>query len=234
MKIVKLLAVMVVGALLYQGGRALLESPALRLKHFDVEGNTESRVSTRQVVRASGVEVGDQLVAISTEQVAARLQKLPWVQEARVERILPSTLRISISERMPDLVVETGQGRFLVDRDGLVLQEGSAPLIVLRDLPLNAVVPGVRIGTPEFTSAARILHSLPSDVASRVASVSAPSIDQIRIETRGGPVIYYGAAEQMEEKNYAAETLLKTGSQQAAGIAVIDVRVPSRPSTRAG
>lgn len=232
MKIVKLLAVMLLGALLYQGGRTALRSEALELKEFEVEGNTETRVSTGQLVRATGVSPGERLVGISTEKVASRLEKLPWIQQARVERILPSTLRISVKEREPAMVVETGQGPFLVDGDGLVLQQGSDSLPVLRDLPLQALDPGSTITTSEFTHASEILSSLPPDIAAEVSAVSASSIDQIQIETRAGPLIYYGAAEQIPEKNFALQALIEKIPSASRGSTVVDVRVPSRPSTR--
>ncbi len=232
MKVLRMVALLIVGALLYQGGQALLRSRSLQLAKFEVVGNSEARVSTDQLIRATGVDVGDQLVGISTHKVAGRLQKLPWVEKARVERILPSTLRISVQERKPSLVAQTDQGPYLVDEHGLVLQQGSGKLVELLDLPLNELVPGSRITTPEFTHAARILRSLPPGIRTSVSSVRAPSIDQIQIETEAGPVIYYGAAEDIPEKNYAAETLLRR-TAGAVNSGVIDVRVPSRPTTRA-
>ena len=232
MKVVKLLAVMVLGALLYQGGQALARSPALRLSSFQVEGNSEARVSTGQIVAATGVQVGDQLVGISTKRVAERLEKLAWIGGARVERILPSTLRITVEERRPWVVVQTDDGPYMVDREGRVLQQGSAKLVVVRAMPLGPLTPGAKITTAEFAHVSRILPALPHGVRSAVSGVRAPSIDQIEIETRGGPVISYGAAELLEAKNFAAETLLSKAKSGTPNVGVIDVRVPSRPATR--
>lgn len=233
MKVVKLLALVVVAALLYQGAQEVAASRSLRLEHFEVMGNTEDRVSTDQVVEASGVRVGDQLVAISTAEVSGRIERLPWVERARVERILPSTLRISIDEREPAFVVDAAQGRFLVDEQGLVLQQGTDQLVVLTGLPLTSLAAGTRIETPEFDHASRILEALPPELGSRVMALRAPSIDQIQFEIDGGPLIYYGAAEEIELKNHAVMTLMANAEDPAAAGGVIDVRVPSRPSTRA-
>ncbi|HYN99107.1 MAG TPA: FtsQ-type POTRA domain-containing protein, partial [Actinomycetota bacterium] len=101
MKAAKVLVLLLVGALLYQGAQAILRSRSLQLDKFEVEGNTEARISTEAVVEATQVQIGDHLLAVSTEQVAGRLEELPWVADAKVERILPSTLRISIDEREP-------------------------------------------------------------------------------------------------------------------------------------
>lgn len=232
MNVLKLLALLAVGALLFKGGEMMMQSRSLQLETFEVEGNTEGRVSSSQIIRATGVHPGQQLVGISTGEVARRLEKLPWVRQARVERILPSTLRIAVEERTPSLVIQTSQGPYLVDGSGLVLQQGSEKLVSLEDVPVDQLAPGARISTPEFVHAARILGSLPQQIRSTVASVRAPTIDQIQIETAGGTVIYYGAAEQIDEKNFAAQTLLDRNSAGSASAGIIDVRVPSRPATR--
>lgn len=233
MKLVRILALLLVGALLYQGGRTVERSRSLQLDKFQVEGNSEARISTDAVVEATGAKVGDHLLGISTEEVSERVELMPWVAKAKVERILPSTLRISVDEREPSFVVQTGQGSLLVDAGGLVLQPGSEELVKMVDLPLSLLSPGGRISTPEFTHASRILRSLPPGIRSTVSLIRAPSIDQIQIETVGGPTIYYGAAEQMEEKNFAAEAILERIQADSSRPGVVDVRVPSRPVTRA-
>ncbi|CAN5876590.1 hypothetical protein BH23ACT12_BH23ACT12_11540 [soil metagenome] len=233
MKLIRILALLLVGALIYQGGRAVVRSRSLQLDEFEVEGNTESRISTDEVVEATGVRLGDHLLGVSTAKVSERVENLPWVAEAKVERILPSTLRISLDEREPSFVVQSGQGPLLVDSRGLILQPGSEKLVNVLDLPLGPVTPGGRITAPEFAHAARIMRSLPADIRSGVSSIRAPSIDQIQIEIGGGPIIYYGAAEQMEEKNFAAQAILERINGESGRPGVIDVRVPSRPVTRA-
>jgi cell division protein FtsQ len=231
-KVLRLLVLMAVGAVLYQGGQAAYRSETLKLERFEVEGNTESRVSTDQIVRATGERVGQHLLGVSTSRVALRLQRLPWIAEARVERILPSTLKISVQERKASMVVLTGGGPYLVDSGGLVLQQGSENLVQLTELPLDQVSPGARISTPEFVHAARIFRSLPTDLRVKVTAIRAPSIDQIQIETGNGPLIFYGAAELISEKNFAAQTLFTGAGSGGANVGVIDVRVPSRPATR--
>ncbi len=232
MKLLKILALLLVGAMIYQGVQAVARSRSLQLDKFEVEGNTEARISTESVIAATGAQLGDQLLGISTQKVSGELEKLPWVAEASVERILPSTLRISIDEREPSFVIQTGQGPFLADGRGLVLQEGSEELVNVVEMPLRPIRPGTRITTSEFVHASRILRSLPADIRSRVTSIRAPSIDQIQIETGTGPLIFYGAAEKVDEKNFAVETLLERTKAASPKVAVIDVRVPARPVTR--
>jgi cell division septal protein FtsQ len=86
MKVAKVLALLLVGAVLYQGVQAVMRSRSLQLDKFEVEGNTEARISTETVIEATGAEAGDQLLGISTQKVSEELEKLPWVAEASVGR----------------------------------------------------------------------------------------------------------------------------------------------------
>lgn len=230
MKGLRLVALLILGAVLYQGGQAILRSPALQLKEFEVRGN--DRVSTEELVGATGIEIGDHLIGISTDRVSQRLKELPWVAEVRVERILPSSLKLTVEEREPALMVRAGPASYLTDSDGLVLQEGEGDLVQIVLPATTSAVAGTSIDSVEFVHATRILDSLPESIRSKVVLIEAPAIDQIQIETAGGPAIYYGAAEQLNEKNFAVESLLDGNGLGATGNLVLDVRVPSRPVTR--
>jgi cell division protein FtsQ len=228
LKAVRLLVVMALGALLYRGGVAAYESAPFELEAVEVEGNSGRRVTDEQIVSTAGVPEGAKLLRISTGDVVRRVSRIPWIERVRVERLLPSKLRISIVERRPDLLVMTAQGPFLVGLDGLVLQQGTESLTELWDTPLGPLQAGERITSPEFLNAAAVYRSLPAPIRRSVAVISAPTIDQTSLRTVGGPSIFYGAAEQVEEKNFALQSLY-AGSQAGA---TIDVRVPSRPAVR--
>lgn len=230
MKGLSLVALLVLGALLFRGGQAVLESPALRLKDFEVRGN--GRVTTEELVGATGVEVGDHLLAVSTGEVSERLMQLPWIAGARVERILPSSLKLTVEEREPSMVVEAGQVSYLADSKGRILQEGTEDLLRI-SLPTGvAVTTGSDIDSVEFVHATRIFRSLPAAIRRRIVSIDAPSIDTIQLETTGGHLIYYGAGERLEEKNLAVQSLFDPAPGPGERNRIIDVRVPSHPVTR--
>ena len=228
MRAFRLILIMALGVLLYRGAVAAYESAPLELRVFEVEGNSGRRITDDQIVAAAGVPRGAKLLRVSTRKVVRRVSEIPWVAEARVERLLPSKLRISVVERRPELVVETGQGPYLVDPEGLVLQQGSEDLVTVSDLPLGELRAGERLTSREFLNAAAIYKSLPRRIRESVSVISAPTIDQTVIRTAGGPSIFYGAAEQIDDKNFALESLYQ-GTNPGS---VIDIRVPSRPAVR--
>lgn len=220
---------MAVGALAYQGGVTAYQSAPLELKTFVVKGNSGVRVSDEQIIMVSGVDPGTKLLKVPIDQVEANISAVPWISEVRVDRLLPSTLQIRVSERRARMQVVTESGPFLVDGQGKVLQRGNENMVEILDLPVGALAPGDTLESVEFHQAAAILNSLPRNLRATIRSVRAPTIDRITLQLEAGPTIFYGAAEQTEEKNFALESLMLNKGANVPG-ATIDVRVPSRPS----
>ena len=87
-------------------------------------------------VRVSGVErMNEQLVyervlaeqdrpmpLVDLEDVRARLLELPWVEDARVSRQLPDTLKVDIVERVPHAVLRKPDRLVLIDPRGNELE----------------------------------------------------------------------------------------------------------------
>jgi len=75
-----------------------------------------------------GVEVGQPILALDPDAAKARLEQLPWVDRASVERLLPDRVEVRLIERQP-LALWQRDGRFdLIDRGGSVIaQEERAP-----------------------------------------------------------------------------------------------------------
>jgi cell division protein FtsQ len=234
LKALQLLAAMAVGALLYRGVTAVHRLEPLELKTVEVVGNEGGRVTRRELIDRAGLRRGQSLLDISTAEVQRRIRSLPWIAEVRAERILPSRVRIEVRERRPAMVVMTGAGPYLVDRTGVVLQRGTDALVKVVDLPANAgLAPGRGVSVPEFEHALSIFNELPAEIRWSVRIIRAGSVDGITIETSNGVSIFYGAAEKLDEKNYAAESLLAAPIAPGTKGRVIDVRVPARPSMRA-
>ncbi|MGH2688396.1 MAG: cell division protein FtsQ/DivIB [Actinomycetota bacterium] len=240
MKPLRVVAAAAAGAALTLGGVAVWDSPVLDLRTVEVGGNT--RVEARDVVVASRLSDDDHLLRISTAGVASSVRESPWVSDARVERILPSTVRITVVERSPASVVPVGTASWFVDREGVVLEQvpagTTAPsfegdrLPVVADLPVEAVLPGERLAPPQYRQALTVLHSLPAAVRERVTVVRAPTPDGFTLELSDGPEILFGSAEALRDKVFAVRALMEKAAADGLDLASIDVRVPTRPAAR--
>lgn len=105
----------------------------LVLRTVHVTGNLEAHAG--EVIAAARMDTGSALFGIDTALIADRVQRIPWVKQARVTRLPPSTLSIRIEERVPVVLVidRHGDPSAYLDADGYVM-----PITELStfDLPL--------------------------------------------------------------------------------------------------
>jgi len=83
----------------------------------------EGRVKTPrdQLLSALGVNRGDAIFAIDLAAARHRIETIPWVRTAAVERRLPGQIHLVITERAPIALWQSKGRYFLVDRDGQIV-----------------------------------------------------------------------------------------------------------------
>lgn len=91
----------------------------LALENVDVVGR--QRQSAASILAALGVRRGMPMLEIDLAAAQARLQALPWIRGADVERQLPDTLFIRLTEREPFAFWQRNGTLSLIDRDGTVI-----------------------------------------------------------------------------------------------------------------
>ncbi|HVL63670.1 MAG TPA: FtsQ-type POTRA domain-containing protein [Actinomycetota bacterium] len=221
--------------LLAAGGVALLAwgvfwSPLLHVNDIRVTGARNTPIE--EVVASAGVREAQNLLLLSTDAVARRVERLPWVRSVEVTRMLPGTVRIAVVERRPALVLSLGAARWTLDARGRVLAPGEAEpgLPVLAGVGVGTVEPGVRLQTVEAVEALRVLRSLPRRLRAEVAGVFAPTLERITLKLTDGVIVRYGAAEDMGSKNAVLAAVLRRIRADGEVPAVVDVRVPTSPA----
>ena len=223
---------MAVGAGLFWAGTTAWNSQALHLEQVRVVGSDRSKISDAEIVLAGGLIKGRHLLKISTAKAEAGIEKIPWVARASIRRVLPSTVEVSITNRVPALVVVFAGQSFIADAGGTVIARGEAGLPRVTDLPGPPPGPGSRVNGLAFQHSRRILDALEAPLKSRLAALRAPSVERITLILDGGTEILYGAAERQHEKNFAIKTLLEKHGAAGQAVAVLDVRVPTRAAVR--
>jgi len=192
----------------------LLSSPWLVVDRVLVQG--QQRLSTDQVLAAAQVVPGTPLARVDTDAVAARVRALGPVAGVKVSRAWPGTLRVTVVERIPLVAVPQGAQFLLLDREGVVLaRESRAPSGVVR---LVVAHPG-----PEdraTAAALTVLEALPKGLRTLVASVRAPSAEQVTLVLKDRRVVIWGGPADGEAKAAVLVPLLKMKGQ------VFDVTSP--------
>lgn len=98
----------------------------------------------KQLQAALGVAIGDPILTARPEEIAARLETLPSVKSARVERRFPGTLVVALEERQPFAIWQVEKKMQVIDREGIVItgeaieRHAELPLIVGADANLRA------------------------------------------------------------------------------------------------
>jgi cell division protein FtsQ len=101
--------------------RLLNASAGLGLAVANVEVEGRQRASREVILSALEVERGMPILTFDPAEAKRRLERVPWVRSASVERRLPDTIRIRIAEREP-LALWQRQGKLvLIDHEGVVV-----------------------------------------------------------------------------------------------------------------
>jgi cell division protein FtsQ len=103
-------------------GRFLLYSPQVLLLKPDQIELTGNHMVTREAVLQPFVRDRNRSVLrIPLDTRRSQLEQLPWVESARVQRILPNHIRVELAERTPIAFLRNGAELALIDAHGVIL-----------------------------------------------------------------------------------------------------------------
>lgn len=194
-----------------------------------VEGDV--RLDVEAVIAASEVSIGDSVARVRPRRVEARVEALTLVRSVDVSRRDLRHVVIRVVEREPVYSVVHRRSSVLVDREGVVIDEGSDPRLPTVRLSTAPPGPGGLVAShAALANAHRVWTGLSGPLRSRVIELRAPDEDGLEIVLDEGPVVRFGRAEMMEEKVRAMGAILDdvAGSE----VTLIDVRVPGFPVIR--
>jgi hypothetical protein len=156
--------------------RLVYENRAFAIQQILV--HTDGVISPDQLRRWAGVKTGENIFALDLQRVKRDLEMVPLISFVSVERILPRTLRLRVSEREPvaqvSVLRNSGQdavvvSTFHLDPDGFVmlpldprqrvrpLGQAAEPLPVLTGVGLHELQPGRRLDSPQVQAAMRLI-----------------------------------------------------------------------------
>lgn len=94
----------------------VVSSPSWDVQTIEVKGNAWSKQP--DLVQHAELMRGVNIFDVDLANAAQRLESHPWVKTATVERDLPDTLKITITEHEPVALIVDDQGMALVDAQG--------------------------------------------------------------------------------------------------------------------
>ena len=200
----------------------LWASPLLAVRTVQVDGAVS--LTADEVREAAGVRTGTPLLRVDVHAARSRVARLPQVASVQVTRGWPSSVVITVTERVALAVVESDGQRFLVDDEGVLFDTitGDPPRGVV---PLDVRHPAE--GDRATAAGLAALASLPREVRSDVVSASATTAEDVTFALTDGTTVLWGDGGDSAAKGRVLGALL---DQLAAGTlepaTTIDVSVP--------
>jgi cell division protein FtsQ len=187
---------------------ALYDSSLFAVRSVTVTGTR--LVPESEVLAVAGVRPGTLLIRVSTARVAARVLTITQVQGVQVTKTWPDRVVIAVRERTSALAVALSGGGFdLIDADGVIVQSAATRPAGLPLFTTTAAASSLR-GDPDVAAAAAVLGELPASLRSSVASVIAPSPDQVTLSLGSGVTILWGGAGDPAAKARELAILMQT------------------------
>ncbi|MBI3516872.1 MAG: FtsQ-type POTRA domain-containing protein [Proteobacteria bacterium] len=205
------------------GSLAATGALGLKVRQILVEGR--SRVPAPTVMATLGVHRGMPILGVGVGDVRQRLETIPWVESALVERRLPDTIFVRLTERQP-LALWQHNGRFsVIDAKGAVVQDevgefAHLPIVVGDDAPVHA-------------EALLLLLATEPDLQKRVTAA-------VRVgDRRWNLKLDNGIDVRLPEEDAASAwsrlaTLERDNKLLSRDVVAIDLRLPDRLIVRVG
>ncbi len=191
---------------------------SVALERLTVEGRNRT---TRAELRAAlQIKKGDNLLAADPWAIKKRLEALPWIRSATVDRRYPNSMHVTLIERTPIARFRGASGTVLVDEAGALINV--APEKEHENLILIA-----GDGAPKAAAALLKLLEGEPDLSRRIVSAT-------RFGDRRWDLAFEGGAVLRLPDGYAKAALAKFGeferqlSLLARGAVTYDMRLPDR------
>ncbi len=198
----RVIAVVLLIGVLVVGTWVVAFSPVLGAKRVLVRG--AHVLSAAQVRAAAAVRPGAPLVRLDAGAVADRVDALPQVASAHVRVSYPSTVVITITERVAVGYLTAGGSAILVDKSGAQFRTvAAAP----RGLPRFDIPSGAR-AVAAGQAVATVAAALTPALLAKLKSIKAGGPQAISLLLADGRTVRWGSADRSADKARVLPALL--------------------------
>jgi len=229
------------------------ENAEFAIQRVDVQ--TDGVIAPDQLRRWAGAKIGANLIALDLAAVKRNLELVSAIDSVSIERVLPCTLKIRVTERDPVAQVNVPRADgangiaisiFQLDADGVVMQPldprlGTVPLSQMSDrlpvitgLNFYQLQSGHRVEMPQVQAALQLISAFDHSpmaglVDLRRLDVSAPGV--VVVTTGQGGEITFGL-ENLEQQLRRWRGIYDYGRRLNRNIALADLAVANNVPVR--
>jgi cell division septal protein FtsQ len=218
---------------IYRAFSLVLNASALQVSKVTVNGTV--RLSAGEVQQLVHGLYGTNIITADLAKYRQRILDSPWVAEASLRRVLPSTIEITVVERRPFGISRLGTQLFLIDRDGTAIDE-YGPQYSAFDLPIiDGLVQAPRNGRPSIDRAraqlaARVIDAIAPNakLASRLSQIDVGDVHNAMVLLDDDPAWLYLGEDQFRERLQSYVEVASALRDQVAEIDYVDLRYGER------
>lgn len=216
-------------------GFGVAQSSLFNIRAIEVNGI--SHLTREEVLELSGLTPGVHIYEANLTRAENMIASNFWVQQVKVERKLPSTVVITVEERVPTAAITTADGLYIVDSAGVLLLrqkllDGLAVLVIsgIDDIP-DDVRLGTQLENAALTDALAVIRQMDEGAAAIIAEIDMADSQRIVAHTTYGVDIYLGDKTDFVNKFKLAMQILQNEAQKGLleSVAYIDVALLDQP-----
>ena len=227
LKIVAIVTVVACGWLAWQAYQTLMHAERFQIAGVDIKGSKQ--VSEAELRELASVFTGQNIFRVDIETPLRRARANPWVKDVRIYRQLPNRISMVFIERTPFALLDAGDARFLLDRDGVIIDRISGESAAAWRLPVVALKDQrIRIGEQVTGEGIAEAFTLIAEIAGRggwplhEVTINAESPESLGI-LYAGREFKIGQGHYPEKLKRLAE-ISADGQQRGWDIAYVDLR----------
>lgn len=111
-----------------------------RVNSVEVTGNV--RYTAAEIIKASGIQMGDNLIALPRSRISASIRsQLPYVENVSLRKVLPDGVVLRVTERVAAASVNSAEGRWLMSSQGKLLELDNGAVQAIQVTGLTAAGP---------------------------------------------------------------------------------------------
>ncbi|MFV0496661.1 MAG: cell division protein FtsQ/DivIB [Candidatus Fimivivens sp.] len=216
-------------------GLALSLTVFFNIESIQVMG--DSRYVKEALIDAAGIRLGENLFRVSQKDTAEKLTAgFPYIARVRLQRVLPNTLLLHVTEAQPQAAIEIGQAYMLLDAHAKVLETGLpvCPEAYFRVVGFSAdgLSPGEFLSEQDqqrFEVLTQLQKSIAQNGLSKISLADLSDLANIRLLHDGRVAIELGGQLDIDYKIRAAKSIIDLSVTDAT-VGTLDVS--TRPAMR--
>jgi cell division septal protein FtsQ len=217
----------------YRGVNLVVRAAPLQVGRIVVTGN--ERLSDAEVEALARGLYGRSILTADLAAGRRHLLESPWVADASLRRVLPSTIEVRVVERQPIGISRVGNQLYLIDRSGSVIDE-FGPRYREFDLPIvDGLVRSPKKGKPAIDEqraelAARVLDSVSTRkaIAKRLSQIDVGNPHDVVVLLDGDPALLHLGEERFVERLQSYVEVASALRGRVAEIDYVDLRFDDR------